>query len=302
MTRHVPFIVGGVISALALAMLLTGKSIAPVVEPTPKQLPVYVPVQPPAPVEALRLPEKPKPFESRALHKPVNNPQPLSVNIFGPTKQSTADGPLRFSAVLTGDAARIKWRVRKIDVEVPIDSRGLTVTDSGRDCSFSGPSGYYMLGVAVASVDGDVDWWWHDFEITKDDVVVANTPPEQPAESPDQAMAPAQPQENLASYISNLVNQSEQSPTRNTDAVSVGGCFRSVSNLIQTGQYTGSDPMADVRRQAQLALGNTAANWEPFFVGVDALLANLRQRGIAATTENVGAILGTVGNVLASAH
>lgn len=279
----------------------------------PKQLPSYAPEPHVAQPLQLSAPPaqpvvvKPRPSDEARVVVPVKvAASPLSVNILGPTVQAIDDGPLRFSAVLTGQPAAIKWRVRKIDVEVPVDSRGLTITDNGVNASFSGPKGFYILGVAVAGTDGAVDWYWHDFEISEGIVM---KPPEEPATTePEQPTAtaepspPAQPQENIASYVSRLVNSSVQSPTRTADAVSVGGCFRAVAAQIQTGQYTGSDPMTDVRRQTQLALNTTAASWEPFFAGIDALLAHLRQRGLATTTENVGAILGEVGNVLASAR
>lgn len=312
MKRHVPVVVLTGVALFIAALGFDWSRYLPSSEIAPKQLPSYVPEPHVAQTNQLVAPQpvvvKPRSSDEARVVVPVKvAASPLSVNILGPTVQAIDDGPLRFSAVLTGQPAAIKWRVRKIDVEVPVDSRGLTITDNGVNASFSGPKGFYIIGVAVAGADGAVDWYWHDFEIS--DGIVMKQPeepephePEQPTTATTEPMPPAQPQENIASYVSRLVNSSVQSPTRAADAVSVGGCFRAVAAQIQTGQYTGSDPMTDVRRQAQLALNNTAASWEPFFAGIDALLAHLRQRGLATTTENVGVILGEVGNVLASAR
>lgn len=321
MKRTVPTLVIGVLIGTLCVLFASGKKAPePVVassEPVtfgpetmilaPKQLPTYGP--PPAALTSREaVPEVKRTEAARPLVAAVVAARPLSVTIFGPTKQTVSDGPLRFSAVLTGEPVSIKWRVKRIDVVPSIDSRGLTVTDNGRDVSFGGPAGDYVLGVAVTDGKSDVDWWWHDFTITKDieeptphtpDSTATMNPPQGP---PPAAMPPQAPQEDLASYVGRLVNQQVQSPTKAADAVAIGGCFREVANLIATGQYRGANPMNDVRTQAQLALAANAPAWEPFFGGIDALLANLQQRGVATSTENVGAILGAIGTVLASAH
>ncbi len=321
MKRYLPFGVFAFIIVAAVLVFRSGPAELPTVHAesqaqpikdveftAPQQLPEYAqPVKSPLGL-AVRNETATVPYVP-----PTRTKQPLSVTILGPTKSAISDAPCRFSADVTGTVAGIKWKARRQDVTVPFDSRGLTVTDGGANVSFAGPVGIYTIGVAVSGLDGDVDWFWHDFEITADEASgTAQTPPPAnppPAEQPQQpdhnaGMVPAppqQPQEDLNSYIAKLVNSSVQSPTRAADAVSVGGCFREIANLIQTGQYTGSDPMVDVRRQSQLALNATAGHWEPFFQGIDQLLASLKQRGVVSSTENVGAVLGHVGTVLSSA-
>lgn len=230
---------------------------------------------------------------------------PLSVSVLGDDEFKLGQ-PIMFTAVLAGPVVEIQWKVKNRDDKTPVS--GLTAHDGGRNASFTGDVGRYTVTVAVGGENGAVDFWDHDFEVvpkerrSTDDV--ASTPSEAQALT---AMEPEEPTHqqavtDLTTYISNLVNGSVQSPTRNREAVAVGAAYRETANLISTNQYTGADPSADVRKAAALALGQSAAYWTPFFNGVDALIANLRQSGQLQTVGDIGIIYGEIGKVLATAR
>lgn len=228
---------------------------------------------------------------------------PLSVSILGDEDYKLGK-PIMFTAILAGPVVEIQWKVKDREHKIPV--AGLTAHDGGRNASFTGDVGRYTVTVAVGGENGAVDFWDHDFEIVpKEARSTDDVPPERltETEGPQALQQPQQaPMVDLTTYIANLVNGSVQSPQRNTEAVGVGAAFRETANLIATNQYTGSDPSADVRKAAGLSLGQSVAYWSPFFNGIDALLANLKQAGHVRTNGDVGILFAEVGKVLVTAR
>lgn len=233
---------------------------------------------------------------------------PLSVSILG-QEEYTLGKPVMFTAVIAGPAVEVKWKIKNRETKMPV--AGLTTLDGGRNASFTGDIGKYTVTSAVGGENGAVDFWDHDFEVVNKPGMSPNQPlalqqREEPMEEPEQPHVPQQPPQpqpvDLATYVGNLVNGTVQSPNRLAESVTIGAAFRETGNLIGTGQFAEGEPLTAVRRAAALSLGQSASYWEPFFNGVDALLANLRQNGQIKTLGDVGVVLKEVGNVLASAH
>jgi len=207
-----------------------------------------------------------------------------AARITGPQDAILGD-KIYLSVETTGEARSFAWSVAP-------DVDGLDAAE--RKASFSNRSpGVYTFFVSVGFDGGAVahDMW---------QVEIFPLPADQPISVQD-LVSPPQPLDVgmlVAQWVAEVRSTSKQA-----EAVVIAGSFRSVGNLLATGQATdGADPLRSLEQACEEAIGpEPFARWESFFARLRSLVEPLNQSGVLSSNVEFARFLNNMAPLLEAA-
>lgn len=210
--------------------------------------------------------------------------EPLDVLVQGPVDAIVGD-LVTLRAIAQGDARSFAWSIEPATPGFVV--RGDTASFTNRH------RGRYRVTVSVADGGGHSAHTWHEFELlplAETDVV-----------SLEDLIAPPQPLD-----VGQLVRQwvaEVQSPTRDTEAAILAGTLREIGNLAASGQLAeGSDPLAELERAAEVAVGpDVFARWGTFFTRLRLFVGPLHQAGAVDDNLEFGTLFNNLATIMDAA-
>lgn len=235
--------------------------------------------------------------------------RPVSIQVYGPTTSLRGESAY-FTAITEGETGKPSWQL------VPATAGALTILPDGHTAHFrSLDEGVFSIIVSVAGDKMQVASAHTEFDNVDPETIAAEygPPPEhEPQPQPQQQLSLLE----LAQSIANQPPEPEPEPPSVTDltlgafdqiesedkvaeARMVAGCIRSVIGRIETGLMApDADPMAEVERQVNAALGERSAHWTLFLVSLRSIFDSLRDQGHVTTAASSVSTLAEISGTL----